>query len=233
MVITNFSVVRRVGVIILCLGIALLGTISYITTPREASPDIKVPLITVAVPLPEASPEDVEKEITVPLERELRNLKGMKRLSSVSVEGMSITTCEFTPDIAVDEALQKVKEKFDVAKFEFPADTEEESIDELSFSEFPILIITLYGADVPVLQKVAEEMEDRIEQVPGVLDVKIAGGLERQIEILIDPEKLEAYDLPVNALIAQLKGENLNISAGSLDTGTTKPTVRIPGEFKT
>ncbi|MCL4731673.1 MAG: efflux RND transporter permease subunit, partial [Planctomycetes bacterium] len=147
--------------------------------------------------------------------------------------GMSITTAEFTPDIKVEDALQKVREKFDIAKADFPSDTEDETIKELSFSEFPIMIVTLYGAEVPVLQKVAERLEDRIEELPGILDVKIAGGVEPQIEIIIDPEKLESYRLPVNSLIAQLKGENLNTSAGGIDTGRVKPSVRIPGEFKT
>lgn len=233
MMISNFSITHRVAVVILALGILLIGGIAYITTPRESTPDIKVPLITVAVPLPEASPEDVENGITVPLERQLKNLKGMKKLTSVSVEGMSITTAEFTPDIKVEEALQKVREKFDVAKVDFPADAEDETISELSFSEFPIMIVTLYGAEIPELQKVAERMEDKIEELPGILDVKIAGGVEPQIEIIIDPEKLEAYKLPVNMLIAQLRGENINVSAGGVDTGQVKPSVRIPGEFRT
>ncbi len=233
MIITNFSVAHRVAVVVLVIGIAFMGAVSYITTPRESTPDIKVPLVTVAVPLPEASPEDVENGITVPLERQLKNLKGMKKLTSVSVEGMSITTCEFTPDIKVEDALQKVREKFDVAKVDFPDDTEDETITELSFSEFPIMIVTLYGGEIPVLQKVAEGLEDKIEELPGILDVKIAGGVEPQIEIVIDPEKLEAYHLPVNMLIAQLKGENINVSAGGVDTGSVKPSIRVPGEFKT
>lgn len=233
MIITNFSIAHRVAVVILAIGIAVMGAMAYITTPRESTPDIKVPLVTIAVPLPEASPEDVENGITIPLERQLKNLKGLKKLTSVSVEGMSITTAEFTPDIKVEDALQKVREKFDVAKVDFPSDAEDETISELSFSEFPIMIVTLYGAEVPLLQKVAERLEDKIEELPGVLDVKIAGGVEPQIEIIVDPEKLEAYQLPVNSLIAQLKGENINVSAGGVDTGTVKPSVRIPGEFKT
>lgn len=233
MIVTNFSVKHRVAVFVLIAGIALLGVFSYVTLPRESSPDIKVPLVTIAVPWPEASPEDVESSVTVPLERELKNLKGLDELTSVSVEGASILTCKFDPDIKVEEALQKVREKYDVAKVEFPTDVEDETISELSFSEFPIMIVTLYGADVSVLERIAEELEDRIEALPGVLNVGINGGLEPQIEIEIDPEKLEAYRLPVNDLIARLRGENVDISAGGVDTGSVKPVVRIPGEFKT
>lgn len=233
MIVTNFSVKHRVAVFVLIAGIALLGVFSYVTLPRESSPDIKVPLVTIAVPWPEASPEDVESSVTVPLERELKNLKGLDELTSVSVEGASILTCKFDPDIKVEEALQKVREKYDVAKVEFPTDVEDETISELSFSEFPIMIVTLYGADVSVLERIAEELEDRIEGLPGVLNVGINGGLEPQIEIEIDPEKLEAYRLPVNDLIARLRGENVDISAGGVDTGSVKPVVRIPGEFKT
>ncbi|MBZ0137145.1 MAG: efflux RND transporter permease subunit [Planctomycetes bacterium] len=230
--VTNFSISHRIAVFVLMFGIGLLGVFSYLTLPRESTPDIKVPLVTVIVPWPEAAPGDVENNITIPLERELKNLKGLTDLTSTSAEGASITTCEFDPNIPVEEALQKVREKFDAAKIEFPTDVEEESIEELSFSEFPIMIVTLYGAEVPVLQRVAEELEDRMEQIPGVLDVGITGGLEPQIEIEIDPEKLEGYKLPVNQLIETLRGENTDISAGGVDTGTVKPSVRIPGEFK-
>ncbi len=231
--ITNFSVRHRIPIFVLMFGIFILGVVAYLTLPRESTPDIKVPLVTIAVPWPEASPEDVENSVTVPLERELKNLKGLKEMSSMSSEGISITTCEFDPSVPVEEALQKVREKFDRAKIDFPTDVEEETIEELSFSEFPIMIVTLYGADVTVLQRVAEELEEQVETIPGVLDAVIVGGVEPQIEIEVDPEKLEAYQLPVNQLIETLRGENTDISAGGVDTGNFKPSVRIPGEFKT
>src|SRR5688572_15344430 len=98
-ILTDVSVKLRVAVLVMCFGLIVTGVYSYFTMPRESSPDIKVPLITVVVPLPEASPEDVEKNVTVPLERELKNLKNLDELSSVSSEGVSITTCKFTPDI--------------------------------------------------------------------------------------------------------------------------------------
>ncbi|MBX3458447.1 MAG: efflux RND transporter permease subunit [Planctomycetes bacterium] len=233
MKLSDFSIDRRIPVFVLIAAIFVMGIYSYATLPRESTPDIKVPLVTVAVPWPEASPEDVEKSITVPLERELRNVKGLKELSSVSSEGISITTCEFDPSVPVEEALQKVREKYDRAKAEFPADVEDETISELSFSEFPIMIVTLYGADVTVLEKLAEELEDKIEGIDGVLDVTIAGGVEPQIEIEVDPEKLQAYRLPVNQLIETLRGENNDISAGGVDTGLVKTSVRLPGAFKT
>lgn len=233
MKLSDFSIRHRVAAFVLIAGIALLGTVSYVSLPRESTPDIKVPLVTVAIPYPEAAPEDVEREVTLPLERELESVKGLSELSSISVEGMSVTTIEFQSDVDVQEALQRVRDKFDKAKADFPSDVEEESIDELSFSEFPIMILTLYGDDVRVLQRVAEKLEDRIETIPGVLAVDIAGGLEPQIEIEIDPEKLEAYSLPVNELIERLRGENTTVSAGAVDAGDMKPTVRVPGEFKT
>ena len=232
-IITDIAVKQRSAVIVLVFAIILMGTYSYAVLPRESQPDIKVPLITVAVPLPEASPEDVENNVTIPLERQLKNLKGLDELSSVSSEGISITTCKFLPDITVEDALQKVREKFDIAKNDFPADVEDESISELSFSEFPIMTVSLYGADITVLEPLAEKMKDELEQVPGVLGVDISGSLEPQIEIEIDPERLASYRLPVNLLIQTLSGENVDISAGGVDTGGVKPSVRLPGAFKT
>ncbi|MBP9892382.1 MAG: efflux RND transporter permease subunit, partial [Planctomycetes bacterium] len=228
-IITDISVKQRAAVIVFTLAIILMGTYSYIALPRESAPDIKVPLITVVVPLPEASPEDVENNITVPLERQLKNLKGLDELTSVSSEGISITTCKFTPDISVEDALQRTREKFNIAKGEFPNDAEDETISELSFSEFPIITISLYGADMNTLQPLSEKLKDELEQVPGVLGVDIAGALEPQIEIEINPEKLASYRLPVNELIAKLAGENVDISAGAVDTGGVKPAVRLPG----
>jgi multidrug efflux pump subunit AcrB len=232
-IITDISVKQRAAVIVFTLAIILMGTYSYIALPRESAPDIKVPLITVVVPLPEASPEDVENNITVPLERQLKNLKGLDELTSVSSEGISITTCKFTPDISVEDALQRTREKFNIAKSEFPNDAEDETISELSFSEFPIITISLYGADMNTLQPLSEKLKDELEQVPGVLGVDIAGALEPQIEIEINPEKLASYRLPVNELIAKLSGENVDISAGAVDTGGVKPAIRLPGAFKT
>jgi multidrug efflux pump len=233
MQLTNFALSNRTAVFVLMFALALLGAFSYLTLPRESSPDIKVPFITVVVPWPEASPADVEKSVTIPLERELRDLRGLKDLSSVSSEGISITTCEFDPSITVEEALQNVRDRFDRARSSFPSDVDDETIEELSFEEFPFLIITLYGGDIRVLDRLAEELEERIEQIPGVLNVGVAGGIEPQIEIEVDPEKLEAYRLPVNNVIGLLRGENTDISAGSVDTGSIRTSVRIPGEFRT
>ncbi|MCF6227588.1 MAG: efflux RND transporter permease subunit [Planctomycetes bacterium] len=233
MKITEFSLNHRIAVFFIMFAVALGGVISYATLPRESAPDVKVPLITVAVPWSEASPVDIESSVTIPLEREIENLKGVKQVNSTSSEGVSITLIEFTPDVDVEQALQRVREKVDIAKTEFPDDVEDETVTELSFSEFPIMTITLSGADIPVLQKVAESIEDKVEQIPGVLDASIAGGIEEQIEIELDPEKLEAYKLPVDAIISRLRGENVDISAGGIDTGSLKPTVRLPGEFKT
>lgn len=232
-IITDISLKQRAAVVVLTLAIALMGAYSYLALPRESAPDIKVPLITVVVPLPEASPEDVENNVTVPLERQLKNLKGLDELTSVSSEGISVTTCKFNPDISVEDALQRVREKFNIAKGEFPADAEDETISELSFSEFPIMTISLYGADMNTLQPLSEKLKDELEQVPGVLGVDIAGALEPQIEIEIDPQKLASFRLPVNELIGKLSGENVDISAGAVDTGGVKPAVRLPGAFKT
>ncbi|MDC1141517.1 efflux RND transporter permease subunit [Planctomycetota bacterium] len=233
MKITEFSLNHRIAVFFVMFAVTVAGVISYATLPRESSPDVKVPLITVAVPWPEASPLDVENSVTVPLEREIENVKGVKKFESTSAEGLSISLIEFNPDVEIEDALQRIREKVDIAKIEFPSDVEDESVSELSFAEFPIMIITLYGADIPVLQKVAEGIEDKVEQIPGVLDVSIAGGVEEQIEIVLDPEKLEGYQLPVDSIISQLRGENVDISAGGIDTGTIKASVRLPGEFKT
>ncbi|MCC6575288.1 MAG: efflux RND transporter permease subunit [Planctomycetes bacterium] len=233
MPLTNFSTRHRIAVFVLMFFVTAMGAMSYMFLPRESFPDIKMPLVTVVVPLPEASPADVENGITIPLERQLKNLKGLDKLTSVSVEGASISTIQFESNVQVEDALQRTREKFNVAKSEFPDDAEDETIQELSFSEFPVLVISLYGAPVSVLQPIAEKLEDALEQAPGVLSANIAGSLEPEIQIDVDPERLTSFKLPVNNLIATLSGENVDTSAGGVDTGHVKPSVRVPGEFKT
>jgi multidrug efflux pump len=233
MQLTKFALSHRMAVFVLMFALGIMGLYSYLTLPRESTPDIKVPFVTVVVPWPEASPADVENSVTIPLERELKDLRGLNDITSVSSEGISITSLEFDPSIVVEEALQRVREAYDRASVDFPSDVDDETIEELSFSEFPIMIVTLYGADVRVLERIAQEIEEQIERIPGVLSASTAGGLEPQIEIEIDPHKLEAYRLPVNNVINLLRGENTDISAGSVDTGEIRSSVRVPGEFKT
>lgn len=234
MSITDFAIKRSTAVFVLVLIILVTGTTSYMSLPREASPDITIPVIIVSTPYFGVSPADMETLVTQPIEKELKNIGDVKEIRSSSSEGMSSISIEFEPDTDIDGALQKVRDKVDLAKAELPVDAEEPFIQEINFSNFPIMIINISGPyGLQRLKTVAEELEDKIEGVPGVLDVTLTGGLEREVKVNLDPEKMRYYNLDVKDVIDTIRDENLTIPGGSIDLGSYKYLVRVPGEFKT
>lgn len=234
MFITDLAIRRSTAVFVLVAVILVSGTSSYISLPREASPDISIPVIIVSTPYFGVSPSDMETLVTQPIEKELKNIANVKEILSASSEGFSSITIEFEPDTDIDNAMQRVRDKVDQAKPDLPEDAEEPVITEINFSNFPVMIINISGDySLQTLKDVGKNLEDRIESIPGVLDVTLAGGLEREVKVNLDPEKLRYYNLEVKDVIDTIKDENLTIPGGSIDIGSYKYLVRVPGEFKT
>jgi len=233
MLISNVAIGRRSTVFALMLIIAVVGVYSYVTLPRESNPDITIPYVLVVTPYEGVASGDIESLVTNPLERKLKGLKDVEEIRSVSAEGSSMITIEFTPDVDIETALQWVRDKVDQAKGELPKEMEDDpQILEINFSEFPILMVGVSGdAGEVMLKGVAEELEDRIEEIPGVLDVVLTGGRERQIRVEFDPERLAAYRLTFSEILTSINRENVNIPGGSIDVGRGKYLLRIPGEF--
>ena len=126
--------------------------------------------------------------------------------------------------------MQYVRDKVDLAKAEIPNDTEEPVITEVSFSDFPIMIINVSGQISPVrLKAIADDLEEAIESVPGVLNCDVLGALEREIRLEIDQDKVAAYGLTIPEILSLIPSENVNISAGGLEMADTKLNVRVPG----
>jgi multidrug efflux pump len=231
-ILSDMAIRNRTTVGVLVLVIAITGTYSYVTLPRESSPDIPIPLIVVTTVYEGVSPEDMESSVTIKLEKELAGLKGLKEMSSASVEGVSHITLEFLPEIVIDDAMQYVRDKIDLAKPELPEEAEEPTLTEISFADFPILIATISGPISPVrLETIADNLEDVIESLPGVLNCDVGGALEREIRIEVDPDKLAVYGLTISEIVGLVPAENVNISAGGLETEGTKFNVRVPAEF--
>ncbi len=210
--------------------IVVAGVNSYITLPRESAPDVSIPMILVNTMYEGVSPEDVESSVTTKIEKELAGLKGLKELRSSSAEGMSMVIVEFMPDIIIEDALQYVRDRVDLA--ELPIDAEEPFVKEINIAEMPIILVSISGDLSPVrLKAIADEVEDAIEQVPGVLNVDVLGALEREIRVEIDPDRVTSYGLTVGSLLGLVPSENVNISAGGLDTEGVRFNVRVPAEF--
>jgi multidrug efflux pump len=162
--------------------VALFGIISYNVLPREASPDVKIPVVLVTTPYIGVSPQDIESLVSIPMENELAGLKGLKKMSSTSAEGVSIVSLEFEPEIVIEDALQRVRDRVNRAQSKLPEDSEDPMIQEISFSDVPIMIVNIAGAaDQEELKRLAEALEDEVKRIPGVLDTRVTGGLEREI----------------------------------------------------
>ena len=233
MLISDAAIDRRSTVFALMLIIFIVGIYSYVVLPRESSPDVTVPYVLVVTPYEGVTPADIESLITHPLERKLTGLKDVEEIRSVSAEGSSMITIEFVPDIDIDNAMQRVRDKVDQARADLPDNLENDpSIMEINLSEFPILMVAVSGnRDETVLKAAGEELEDRIEQITGVLDVVLTGGRERQIRVEFDPDRLYAYRISLGEIIRAIQRENVNIPGGSIDIGAGKYLLRIPGEF--
>jgi len=234
MLLTDLAIKNRTTVAVLGLIIILMGGYSYLTLPREAAPDIPIPYILVTTTYEGVSPEDVETSVTMKIEKELNGIRGVEEITSSSAEGMSLISVEFAPDVPSEAALQRVRDRVDLAKGELPMDAEEPMIKEINFAELPIMLINLSGEVSPVqLKEVADEVQDALESVPGVLKVEITGDLEPEIRLEFDPDRVASYNLTIPEILALIPSENVNISAGGLETAGTKFNVRIPAEFVT
>ena len=232
MILSDAAIRNRTTVGVLCVLILVFGLYSYLTLPREAAPDVPIPIILVTTEYEGVSPADIESAVTIKIERELAGLKGVKEIRSSSAEGMSIITIEFLPHVKIDDAMQYVRDKIDLAKKDLPKDAEETTLTEINIADFPILIINISGDASPVrLKLIADRLEDEIEAIPGVLNCDVLGALEREIRLEIDPDKVAAYGLTVPEILSLIPAENVNISAGGLDTPGTKFNVRVPAEF--
>ncbi len=229
---TSFAVEHRTSVMVLLAIITIMGILSYRTTPKESFPELAIPIIAVNTVYPGVSPADVESQVTRHIEDELSGISDIKELTSTSVEGYSSVVAEFDPSIDLTEALQKVREKVDLAKPDLPEDAEDPSIVEFNFSEVPILQVNLSGEYGLVrLKELGEEMQDRLEQIPSVLRADLRGGLEREVKVDVDLAKLQFYGLGLGDVVDAIRSENVNIPGGSIDVGDAKYLLRVDGEF--
>ena len=229
---SHIAIRNPVFVFIMVLVISIAGFQAYKSIPREAAPDIQIPLLIVSIPFPGASPEDVESLISNKAEQELKTIKNLKEISSTSSEGVSVLTLEFTADFDISEARTKVREKMDQIKPDLPADTEDYQVTEINLSEQPLMILNLAG-DLGLLglTELADEVKEEIESIPGILEVRRAGGLEKEIRVYVNPDKMNFYKLALNQVSSSISNENTNLPGGTITMGPTKYMIRVPGEF--
>lgn len=230
---TDLSLRNPISVLVMIIILVVTGIRSYNSIPKESSPDINVPNILVITTYPGVAPEDMENLVTSVIEDELSGISDVKTMTSTSSEGYSSINMEFESDINIDEALQKVREKVDLAKAELPSDVNEPVIQEINISEFPIMQVNIsgrYGLDE--LKKLAEDLQDQFESLPQVLEVDLAGGLENEVKVDVDLARLKYYNISFDDITKAIANENLTIPGGTVDVGSKQFLVRVPGEYE-
>ncbi len=235
MIVSDTAVKNSTTVSVLSLLLIVFGVYCYQALPRESEPDITIPNVFVSTEYKGVSPTDMETAVTVEIEKKLKGLEGLKKISSVSSEGKSMINVEFVTGTDIDKALQDVKDKVDEAKGDLPSDLEDDpSVFEVNLSQMPIVVLSLSGTcGLSCLKEIADDLQDEIEAITGVMEVEINGGLEREIRVEVIPEKLSYYGLTINSLQNAVKSENQNTSGGAIRLGQGRFQLRVPGEFKT
>ena len=233
MKITNTAIKLRTSIIVLTVLLFGGGFYSYVTLPKESNPSIEIPQIIITTIYPGASPADVAQLVTRPIEQEIQGINGIDEIRSTSFEGVSSIVAAFTPDIAMDEANQQIRDKVGVAQADLPADAESPVINEIDISQFPIMTVNLSASyTLTRLKEAAEDLQDEIEGIPGVLEVDLVGGLEREVQVNVNQTALQGYNLSFNDIISTIQQEDANIPGGSIDVDRQNILVRVDGQFR-
>jgi len=229
------AALQRSRVVLLGLAVILaVGLTAYIQIPKEAEPDVNIPFIYVGISHAGISPGDAERLLVRPMEKELKSIEGIKLMTSTASEGYASVLLEFDAGFDADAALNDVREKVDIAKSELPQDSDEPKVNEVSTSGFPVLVATLSGG-VPdrTLYRMAHQLKNAIETLPTVLEAKIVGDREEVLEVIVEPIKLESYNISNEQLLNAFNLNNRLVAAGALDTGQGRFSVKVPGLFET
>ena len=230
---TSWAIDNKISVYVLVFIIAVFGLINYYTIPKEQIPEIVIPMINVNTIYPGTSPSDMENLVTRPLEKNLKSMSGVKKITSRSVQDFSAIIVEFNTGIEIKDAKQRVKDAVDKTKRDLPNDPLfiEPSIKEIDLSEIPIQYINLSG-DIPLdsLKKYADDMQDRIESLKEITRVEIGGALTREIQIDIDMYKMKAASLTFRDVQQAISANNMTVSGGNIDLQKMSRSIRVVGE---
>ncbi|MEJ8560920.1 efflux RND transporter permease subunit [Yoonia sp. GPGPB17] len=223
----------RARMVLAFIALSLLaGGMAYVGLPKEGEPDIEIPAIFVSVPFPGISAEDSETLLVKPMETELSDLDGLKTMSATAAEGYAGVALEFEFGWDKTKILADIRSAMNNAEAQFPSGADQYSINEINFSEFPIVIVNLTG-QVPerTLLRVAKDLQDHIEGLDAVLEAGLAGQRDEMLEVVIDPLRLEAYNVTAGELIGVVTNNNLLIAAGEVETAQGTFAVKIPSSF--
>jgi multidrug efflux pump len=221
-------------VIATILVVIIAGLLAFINIPKESNPDIPIPVILVQASYPGISPEDSERLLVKPLEINLRSVEGLKTITARAYSGFAVVILEFDVNFNKQKALEDVRAQVDEARGLLPAETDPPTVQEFNTSLDPVIAVSLSG-QVPerTLLHLARDLKDEIKLVPTVLDVDIGGDRKEQLEIVIDPAKLESFGISQQEMFNAVSNNNRLIAAGLIDTGHGSFAVKVPGVIET
>ena len=230
----ELAMLRSRTVVLSLLVVLIGGIVTYATIPKEAEPDIEIPVVYVSIEHTGISPEDSERLLVRPMEQELRSIEGVKEMTANAYEGGANVQLEFDAGIDTKQALQDVREKVDLAQAKLPGETEEPTVNEVKMSRFdPMLVLNLAG-DVPerALTTIAKNLKEKLEALTGVLEVNLIGTREEQMEVVVDPLAMESYGLDQAQIINFVNRNNRLVAAGALHASEGRFPVKVPGVFE-
>ena len=230
---TTLALKNKTSIYLLTFVLAAAGLMSYVSLPKELFPEVVIPYIMVQTAYPGNNPTDIENLVTRPIEKELDGIKGIKKLSSTSMQDVSLISLEFTFDTDIKDALQDVKDAVDKAKNELPSDLPDDPlVQDLDFSEFPFININVSGEfSIDQLKQYGDILEEEFKSIPEVSKVEVQGISEKEVRINIDQHKLESFHLNFTDIEEAIAQENLSLGGGEVKIGNTRRAVRIMGEF--
>jgi len=230
---TTIALKNRTSVFILTALIAVIGLMSYEALPKELFPEVNIPYVIVQTVYPGNNPADIENLVTRPIEKQIDGIKGIKKLTSTSMQDVSLISIEFTFDVDIKDALQDVKDAVDKAKTDLPNDLPDDpSVKDIDFSEFPFININISGDySINELKKYADDLEEEFKGIKEVSKVNIQGISEREVRIDVDANKMEAFAINMTDIENAIAQENMSIGGGQIKLEGTRRSVRIIGEY--
>ncbi|MGF1700149.1 efflux RND transporter permease subunit [Photobacterium makurazakiensis] len=232
--IIDAAISRSRTIITLLVLVLLAGVATYQAIPKESNPDITIPIIYVSVSHQGISPDDAERLLVRPLEKELRSIEGVKEMTATASEGHASVVLEFNAGTDLNEALTDVREAVDIAKVKLPDDSDEPTVNEITLAgEDPVLSLVLYGT-VPerTTIQIARELQDKLESFRQILEVDIAGDREDVVEVLVEPLLMESYGLDQEDVFNLISRNNRVVAAGFIDSGYGRFSVKVPSVFE-
>ncbi len=233
MKISSFSVHRPIFTIMVALVVILLGVVSLVRLPIDLMPDISYPTLSISCGYANAGPQEIEELVTRPIEQAMSAVPGVEEVSSVSSEGQSSVRVTFSWGTDLDAAANDIRDRLDRVVTRLPEEVDRPTLRKFDMASFPILILGASSNLDPVQtrQILENDVQYRLERVPGVASVDIMGGLQREIHVSLDPAKINALSIPLDVIMSRIREANVNIPAGTIEQGNFEVTIRTPGEY--